>query len=104
VPRVSINYLNNPFVSLMNEIYRCLKVGGVFLSYTPAYPYSSSFSDPTHVNIITEDTFPNYFSSDPFGRWDVPMAKIYGFYGNFVLIKQFWIKDHLVTILGKLDN
>jgi hypothetical protein len=45
----------------MNEIFRTLKPGGIFFSKTPAYPISAVFSDPTHVNNITADTFPLYF-------------------------------------------
>ena len=42
------------FVELMNEIYRVLKPGGTFLSFTPAFPAAAAWRDPTHVNIITE--------------------------------------------------
>ncbi|OOY52284.1 hypothetical protein BOV94_02870 [Solemya velum gill symbiont] len=45
------------FVELMNEIYRVLKPGGLFYSFTPAYPASAAWRDPTHVNIITDETF-----------------------------------------------
>jgi SAM-dependent methyltransferase len=34
----------NAFVELMNEIYRVLKIGGTFLSFTPAYPSAGGFS------------------------------------------------------------
>ena len=71
------------FVDLMNEIYRVLKIGGEFLSFTPAYPSVEVFSDPTHVNMITEQTFPNYFSGNL-------TASIYGFNGNFEIIYQNW--------------
>jgi len=50
----------------MNECYRVLKKDGVFLSMTPIYPYLGAFQDPTHVNIITVDTFTNYFSNQKF--------------------------------------
>lgn len=100
-----------PFVELMNEIFRVLKPGGHFLSFTPAYPVIDAFSDPTHVNIITENTFPVYFCNG-FG------ASIYGFSGGFELVQQKWHdwvswpiavgpgsynpgKTHLVTLLKR---
>ena len=42
-----------PFIFLMNEIFRVMKPGGVFLSITPIYPYLGAFMDPTHNNIMT---------------------------------------------------
>jgi len=71
------------FVDLMNEIYRVLRFGGEFLSFTPCYPSEAVFTDPTHVNIITEQTFPNYFSGNR-------IAQMYGFNGNFEIIHQYW--------------
>ena len=86
------------FVELMNEIYRCLKKGGRFVSFTPCYPSPVAFQDPTHVNIITEATFPNYFCEP--ALW----AKMYGFKGKFKLEKQNWNKEntHLITLLSKM--
>ena len=46
----------------MNECFRILKKGGVFLSMTPIYP-SWGFSS-LHNNIMTADTFRYYFSED----------------------------------------
>ena len=53
-----------PFINLMNEIHRVLKPNGYFLHSTPGYPSKQVFQDPTHVNFITEDTFPHYFCSN----------------------------------------
>jgi len=85
------------FVELMNEVHRCLKPGGLFLSRTPAYPHKQAFQDPTHVNIITEDTFPFYF--DDTRRW----GRMYGFTGTFRIVHQSW-KDEgtLLSILRAL--
>ena len=85
-----------PFVELMNEIHRVLKVDGLFLSYTPAYPHAATFADPTHVNIITEHTFQAYFVQG----W----AGGYGWNGNFSMIEQKWVGPHLQTILRKTAN
>jgi len=86
----------NSFVELMNEIYRVLKTGGIFLSVTPAYPHAPAFQDPTHVNIITENTFINYF--DDKTRW----ASMYGFNGKFSVLSQDWQGFNLVTQLRKV--
>ena len=86
----------NSFVELMNEIWRVLKIGGQFLSVTPAYPHAEAFRDPTHVNIITEETFSLYFD-DKFC-----LARIYGFKGHFKIIDQKWNGPHLVTLMEKV--
>jgi len=88
------------FVDLMSEIYRVLKPGGRFLSFTPAFPAPAAWRDPTHVNIITEETFPLYF--DTKNCW----AKMYGFKGGFEIKRQDWHRNkiHLITILGKPQN
>jgi SAM-dependent methyltransferase len=97
VPRVVyVPTRRNAFVELMNEIYRVLKVGGMFLSMTPAYPHSAAFQDPTHVNIITEQTFPLYF--DNVNRW----AAGYGFKGAFIIRIQEWRGPHLFTVMQKV--
>jgi len=83
------------FVELMNEIYRVLKPGGVFLSHTPVFPFPASFQDPTYVNIITEDAFPLYF--DDVNRF----ASAYGFTGAFIIEGQFLRPPHLISILRK---
>ncbi len=86
----------NAFVEVMNEVWRVLKPGGHFLSFTPAYPQPAAFRDPTHVNIITEETFPLYF--DDTYRW----ATAYGFKGSFQVVSQEWRGPHLLSILRKV--
>ena len=85
----------------MNEIHRVLKAGddsGKFLSFTPAFPQSAAWRDPTHVNIITEETFPLYF--DDKNRW----ATQYGFKGAFQILQQEWRGPHLVTVMKKIPS
>lgn len=77
----------NPFVILMNEIYRVLKPGGLFLASTPAYPSIAAFTDPTHVNFITDQTH-KYFTGDQ------PAARIYGFDGMFYVRNVRWDTPH----------
>jgi len=102
IPRVVVESERTsfPFVDVMNEIYRVLAPGGLFLSYTPAYPFKEAFQDPTHVNIITEDTFPFYFSSgqslDASGY-----GFLYGFENYFEIVDQAWHGFRLVTLLRK---
>lgn len=84
-----------PFIELMNEIWRTLKPGGIFFSHTPVFPYSPVFRDPTHVNIITDETFTLYFD-DKF-TW----AKMYGFKGSFEVLEQFIKEPHLISVLKK---
>ena len=74
-----------PFVELMNEVWRVLRPGGLFYAVTPAFPSKAAFVDPTHVNIITEDTH-TYFTR-PQRR-----AEMYGFSGDFALRRAHWTK------------
>ncbi len=88
----------NSFVELMNEVYRVLMPGGLFMSSTPAYPKAAVFRDPTHVNVITEETFTLYF--DDRLRW----AEMYGFNGRFKIESQYWHENgiNLDTIMRKV--
>jgi SAM-dependent methyltransferase len=97
VPRCAITAEGTrfPFIDLMSEVVRILRPGGLFFSKTPAYPFSSAFVDPTHVNVITEDTFPSYFCCDS----HYPQASRYGFKGEFKLVRQRWWGRGLGTSL-----
>lgn len=84
------------FVEIMNEIWRTLKPNGIFLSRTPIYPFSAAFRDPTHVNMITHETFTHYFSHDN------RMAAMYGFRGSFLILDQAIRPPYLLSILKKV--
>lgn len=84
-----------PFVELMNEVWRVLRPNGLFLSSTPIYPFSEAFRDPTHVNLMTSDTFTEYF--DDRRR----MAAMYGFTGAFEVVDQKLHDCKLLALLRK---
>jgi len=84
-----------PFVELMNEIWRVLKPEGIFFSCTPAYPFPPVFQDPTHVNVLTEETFPLYFDDQL--RW----GAMYGFTGSFRVLEQYINGQNLISVLRK---
>ena len=87
----------NPFIQIMNEIYRILTPGGLFIAVTPCYPSSAAFTDPTHVNFITPDTH-NYFSGPCHAR-----ELSYGYNGNFTTIIATWVgTDHPVWLNEQL--
>jgi SAM-dependent methyltransferase len=89
IPRVAIDFRDAkttfPFINLMNEIHRVLRVGGSFYASTPAFPSHAVFVDPTHVNFITKETH-RYFIGEN------PTAKMYGFNGKFESIRtKFYV-------------
>jgi hypothetical protein len=59
------------------------------------YPFGEAVRDPTHVNYITQETFTLYF--DNINKW----ARMYGFDGSFVVLEQFIVGQHLVSLLQK---
>ena len=106
IPRYSSSSTNNltasPFINVMNDIDRVLAPGGLFFSCTPAFPSKRAFQDPTHVNIITEDTFPVYFSHHGKQASYEPLARMYGFKGDFKLVRQNWYRNGwLLTLMRK---
>jgi len=80
----SITY---PFINLMSEVSRILKPNGYFMAYTPAFPKSASFQDPTHVNFLTKDTVYYFCGDNPEAR-----SLGYGFTGSFALMHQSWVR------------
>lgn len=84
-----------PFVELMSEIHRCLAPRGIFLSSTPCYPWAVAFQDPTHVNLMTDQTLSKYFCGDQ------PWARMYGFEGRFVVLDEAWVNSHYVAVLRR---
>lgn len=98
IPRLLyVPYRRYPFVDLMSEVWRVLKMGGKFLSSTPAFPHAPAFQDPTHVNIITPLTFAEYFDDEK--TW----AKMYGFKGKFHINEMRYHGPHLIAELEKVS-
>jgi SAM-dependent methyltransferase len=87
-----------PFIELMNEIWRVLKPGGIFRAHTPAYPHKEAFVDPTHVNFITEDTV-RYFCKD--SGLD-SFGKMYGFNGAFEPVALGWDETYKFHFVWEL--
>lgn len=83
-----------PFVKLMNDIFRVLKPGGVLFTIQPCFPSKEAFQDPTHVNIMTEDTLNLYFCES---AW----ARIYGFEGSFEMLDDGWIGGKYFAFMRK---
>lgn len=97
VPRVVyLPQIRYSFVELMNEVYRVLVPGGLFLAQTPVYPFSACFTDPTHINPITSETFSQYF--DDQRQW----GRMYGFKGAFKVESQVRHSTHLISVLRKV--
>ena len=84
--RTSIGQIQFPFISLMNEINRCLKNGGIFVAVTPAFPSTAAFQDPTHVNFISRETLSYFLGTEPWAR-----QLGYGFQGSFEVIYEGWL-------------
>jgi hypothetical protein len=78
----------------MNEIWRVLRPRGQFYAETPAYPFPTAFSDPTHVNVITPDTV-RYFASERLGDGTlmadnrIELCRRYGFKGKFTALRNY---------------
>ena len=87
---------NSPFIFLMNEIYRILKKDGLFLSFTPVYPYLAAFQDPTHNNIMTVDTLMLYFTNQKYS-----IAEHYGIKCDYEMLYRKMHGQHLIAILEK---
>ena len=88
--RFSSEQMKFPFINFMNEVNRCLVIGGYFIAVTPAFPSTAVFQDPTHVNFITEETI-NYFSEF---AWANNLD--YEYSGNFKVIHQSWVYSNYV--------
>lgn len=79
-----------PFLELMDEVWRVLKPGGIFESCTPVVTNADVWAgDPTHVNPVSENTF-NYFGAAPEVNFEYEKMKRYGFKGRFRIAHKSW--------------
>lgn len=76
-----------PFVRLMDEVWRVLAPGGRLWALTPGYPNAEAFTDPTHVNFVTDRTHEYFCGENPLGR-------MYGFAGQFEARRVEWVHIH----------
>lgn len=99
IPRISWRdgQIFFPFIDLMNEVWRVLKVDGYFYSRYPCFPMKEAFQDPTHVNIMTDSTLSLYFSG---ASW----ARIYGYIGTFQVVEEGWLGSHHYCLLQKVSD
>jgi SAM-dependent methyltransferase len=88
--------LRYPLIDLMNEIWRVLKPGSLFTSFTPCYPAPQVHQDPTHLSVWTEESM-QYFC----GKY--PVAVIYGVRTKFELMENSLDGFYLHAILRKPD-
>jgi len=89
----------NPFLLVMSEVYRVLKTGGIFQAKTPAYPHPQAFQDPTHVNVITDQTV-QYFIKGGM----LELGQAYGFKGEFELLEQYWDQEVPYWLVWELQK
>lgn len=96
IPRMSLHHDETvfPLILLMNEIFRVLKPNGIFFCIQPCYPFKEAFQDPTHVNIMTEDTMHLYFCEP---SW----VRIYGHDESFVMLEEGWYGSKYFSFLKK---
>ena len=103
----------NSFILLMNEVNRVLVQGGKFFHRTPVFPHPEAFTDPTHVNIMTEATM-FYFAKVPPGptpldldttddAWSFvkPLATTYGISTSLTLMQSYKESFYLCQLFTK---
>jgi hypothetical protein len=86
--------LRYPVIEVMNEVWRILKPGGTFTSFTPCYPALEVHQDPTHLSVWTLESM-QYFC----GKY--PIARIYGVRTNFEILVNRLDGFYLHAVLRK---
>lgn len=100
MPRVSYHegIQRYSFIELMNEVYRVLKPHGYFIYSVPVFPCPEAFQDPTHLNIMSENTMEYYFCEPRLLAGNLG----YGFSGSFKFVAQRWLTSF--SIVGLLQS
>jgi len=83
-----------PFIEIMNEIWRVLKTRGQTFFATPAYLHPEVFQDPQHVNTLTTETI-QYFAG-----CHLSSTKCNGFKGNFEIVQHLWASEPIMITEG----
>lgn len=83
-----------PLIELMSEVWRVLVPGGRFYALTPCYPNAEAFRDPTHVNIMTDQSHEYFCGERPYGA-------NYGFVGRFETLRAEWVVSKDVETAGE---
>jgi SAM-dependent methyltransferase len=83
-----------PIIDLINEVWRILKPGGVFTSFTPCHPNEEAHRDPTHLSVWTLKSM-EYFCGG------YPVAQNYGVKARFELLENRMDRFYLYAQLRK---
>lgn len=90
----------NTMINVFNEVFRVLRSGGVFETFTPHMPHwPEVFRDPTHVSVWTEQTWEYLVESGSM----TPLTRQYGLTARFRLIRKQWRGAHLYVELEKIS-
>lgn len=85
-------------INVFDEVYRVLKIGGVFETFTPHMPhYHEMYRDPTHVSVWTEQSW-EYWAGSLTG-----LMRHYGYKAEFNIIYREWRGPHYYVELIKVQ-
>lgn len=82
-------------VTLMNEIYRVLAPGAMFLSLTPSTDGRGAFCDPTHVAFYNELSF-RYYCDEQFAKYVPAITARFRQSRLFTYFPTPWHEEHNV--------
>lgn len=96
------NEIFNPFIYLMNEIYRVMRDGATLEVHVPIPGTKQFLQDPTHLNPIIDESW-IYF--EPEDRWGV--KDMYGINSSFILVgieKISWYKVYKLRSIKSTND
>lgn len=95
-PFGTVGKTRDVMVSLFDEVYRVLKPGGIFHTFTPHLPHTSEvYRDPTHVSVWVEQSW---------DYWAGPMTELmrhYGYKAEFTIVRKERAGAHFIVDLQK---
>jgi len=83
----------NEFIFYMNEFFRVLQPGGVAVFVFPDYPGKTAFSDPTHINFITDETIGYFIGKDDGSYYAGITAKFELIANKKIRLWKHWINS-----------